>query len=379
MDDRFSLKRLRRLIAGKAEEPEDEMSGKFSLKRFYKELNISQDERPLIDEAMGKGLEKYYSDLYGYDKYGKEPVFLIDERMGEPYIFGYAAVRILHHEGISARTKRAVAEYTLAITRPGGEFGTPHGLSVAVSYLVAGGHLRGQQLASAVRSLAGEQDVFVSMTAEDTRALTDGLIADQELSLEERLDLLNFLLIRCQYAFARGKEMLERALETPAISREQKKTLCTWIIHGRAQGRQEGLNVLEALMRGEEAGAFPQLTAASLGLVPEYLKRHAIVGLAQVEGDPAAVARRYLGAGKRYDAVPFDQAVGDIIETYHAEMSPAEVREMVEQGARASAFQTRLRFYQLGLKLYGPQFIRPALEDRSKKVQKWARKQLKEK
>ena len=216
-------------------------------------------------------------------------------------------------------------------------------------------------------------------SAEDVRALTDGLITDQELPPEERLELLYFLLIRCQYAFARGKEMLERVLETPALSQEQKKTLCTWLIHGRARGRQEGLNLLEALMRGEEAGVFPQITAASLGLVPEYLKRHAIVGLAQVEGDPAAVARRYLGAGKRYDAVPFDQAVGDIIETYHEEMSPAEVREMVEQGARASAFQTRLRFYQLGLKLYGPEFIRPALEDRSKKVRKWARKQLKEK
>jgi hypothetical protein len=57
-------------------------------------------------------------------------------------------------------------------------------------------------------------------------------------------------------------------------------------------------------------------------------------------------------------------------------MAPSEAREMVGQGTRAGAFQTRLRFYQLGLKLYGPGFVRPALEDRSKKVRNWAEKQL---
>jgi hypothetical protein len=51
---------------------------------------------------------------------------------------------------------------------------------------------------------------------------------------------------------------------------------------------------------------------------------------------------------------------------------------MVEQGTRASAFETRLCFYQVGLKLYGPEFIRPALEDRSSKVRKWARKHVQE-
>jgi hypothetical protein len=53
---------------------------------------------------------------------------MIKERLGEPYIFGYATVRILHHQDISARTKQKIAEYTVAITRPGGEYGMPHGL-----------------------------------------------------------------------------------------------------------------------------------------------------------------------------------------------------------------------------------------------------------
>ena len=79
-----------------------------------------------------------------------------------------------------------------------------------------------------------------------------------------------------------------------------------------------------------------------------------------------------------YDAEPFDQAVANIIEAFHEQMRPEEAREMVEQGTRAGAFQTRMRFYQLGLKLYGPEFIRPALEDRSSKVHKWAHKYLSE-
>ncbi len=354
------------------------MNAKFSLKQFYRKFRVPRDERPLIEDMMAKGLEKYYHDLYGYHKYGQEPAFMIKERLGEPYIFGYATVRILHHQDISARTKQKIAEYTVAITRPGGEYGVPHGLLVAISYLAAGGHLRGSRLASAIRSLAGERDVFVGSTQGDTRALTDSLLADQSLPLEERLDLLYFLLARCEYTYALGKEMLARALETPALPQEQKETLCTWLIHGRQDLRQEGRNLIEVLMQGETPEAFGGLTLATFGLAPNYLKRHAIVGLARIEGDPVAVARRYLGAGDGYDTVPFDQAVADVIEAFHEEMLPTEVREMVEQGTQASAFQTRSRFYRLGLELYGPEFIRPALEDRSAKVRKWARKQLKE-
>ncbi len=350
------------------------MNGKFSLKQFYRKSRIPRDERPLIEDMMAKGLEKYYHDLYGYHKYGKEPDFMIGERLGEPYIFGYAAVRILHHQDISARTKQKVAEYTLAITRPGGEYGVPHGLLAAISYLATGGHLRGRPLASAIRSLTGEQDVFVGSTKEDIRVLTDGILADQSLPLEERLNLLHFLLARCEYTFALGKEMLAQALDTPALPQEQKKALCTWLAHARADLRQEGLS----LMQGERPAGFAGLTLAMFGLAPNYLKRHAIIGLARLEGDPAAVARRYLGAGDGQDAVPFDQAVADVIEAFHEEMPPAEAREMVEQGAQASAFQTRSRFYKVGLKLYGPEFIRPALEDRSAKVRNWARKQLQE-
>jgi len=352
------------------------MNAKFSLKRFYRKLHVPKDERSLVEDMMAKGLEKYYHDLYGYHKYGKEPVFMIRERLGEPYIFGYAAVRILHHQDISARTKQKIAEYTVAITRPGGEYGVPHGLLVAISYLAAGGQLRGPRLASAIRSLAGERDVFVGSTQGDTQALTDSLLADQSLPLEERLDMLYFLLARCKYTYALGKEMLARALDTPALPQEQKKILCTWLARGREDIRQEGRGLMEALMRGERPEAFTGLSSAMFGLVPDYLKRHAIVGLARIEGNPTAVARRYLGAGERYDAVPFSQAVADIIEAFHEEMPPAEVREIVEQGTQASAFQTRLRFYKVGLKLYGAEFIRPGLEDRSAKVRNWARKQL---
>lgn len=373
------LKRLFQLFAGDTEDTDTEdaigeMGGEFSLKQFYRKLNIPREDRSLIEDAMAKGLGEYYHDLYGYDKYGKEPDFLIGERMREPQIFGYAAVRILHHEDISDQTKRAVAAYTVAITRPLADFGVPHGLLAAISYLVAGGHLRGEPLATAIRHLAGTQDVFVGLTTEDTLALTDGLLADEELAPEERLDLLYFLLIRCQYAFALGKAMFEQALETPALTSELKKTLCTWLIHGCEDIRQEGFRQLLS----DEPRPFLSLTGASFGLVPDYLKRRAIFGLAQIEDDPAAVVRRYLGQGERYDAVPFDEAVGDIIEAYHEEMPPAEVRDMVELGVQAGKFQIRLRFYQLGLELYGPDFIRPALDDRSSKVRKWAEKALRE-
>ncbi len=354
------------------------MNGEFSLKRFYRKLHISRDERKLIRELMTEGLVEYYHDLYGYHKYGEEPDFLISERMGEPQIFGYGAVRIIHHPDVSERTKRKVAEYTLDIARPAVEFGVPYGLLVAISYLAANGHLRGQQLASAIRHLTGEQRIFVGSTQEDVRALVDSLLTDQAFSPEERLDLLYFLLIRCQHAFARGKEILERALESPALTRDQKQTLCTQLIEGREDPRQKSIELLEILSGKNRPAGFKGLTTAMVGLVPDYLKRHAIVGLAQLGDDPSALARRYFGTGERYDAVPFDEAVADIIDEFHADMEASEVREMVEEGTQASKLRIRKRFYRLGLKLYGPEFIRPALDDRSKKVRNWASKQLSE-
>jgi hypothetical protein len=355
------------------------MNGEFSLKRFYRKLRIPRDERKLIRKLMTEGLVEYYHDLYGYHKYGQNPDFLINERMGEPQIFGYGTVQILHHQDVSEQTKRKVAEYTLDITRPDVEFGVPYGLLVVISYLASNGHLRGQQLASALRNLTAEQRIFVDSTQEDVHALVDSLLTDRSLSQEERLDLLYFLLIRCQYAFARGKEILERTLDSPALTQDQKQTLCTQLIEGREDPRQKSIKLLEALSGANRPAGFKGLTTAMVGLVPDYLKRHAIVGLAQLADDPAAVARRYFGTGERYDAVPFDEAVADIIDEFHADMDASEVREMVEEGTQASKLQIRKRFYRLGLKLYGPAFIRPALDDRSKKVRNWASKQLSEK
>ncbi len=124
------LKRLFQLFAGDTEDADTEgvigeAGGEFSLKAFYRKLDIPREDRPLVERAMAKGLGEYYRDLYGYDKYGDEPDFLIGERLGEPQIFGYAALRILHHEEISAQAKRAVAAYTVSITRPLADFGLP--------------------------------------------------------------------------------------------------------------------------------------------------------------------------------------------------------------------------------------------------------------
>ena len=101
------------------------MSGEFSFKRFCKRLRIPKGERSLVEDLFARGLEKYYYDLYGYDKYGPHPEFLINERMGEPYIFGYGAVQVLRHADISDDTKRRMAEYTLSIVRPRVEYGVP--------------------------------------------------------------------------------------------------------------------------------------------------------------------------------------------------------------------------------------------------------------
>ena len=81
--------------------------------------------------------DKYYYDIYGYDKYSKRPEFLIGERMGEPYIFGYGALEIIQHKRISKSTKFKVCQYVLSTTNLTYEYGVPYGLITFLGFLAA--------------------------------------------------------------------------------------------------------------------------------------------------------------------------------------------------------------------------------------------------
>ena len=377
------LQRLRQLTS----QPPDS----FSFRRFCQDLPVPENERTLVYDLMAQGLEDYYHDLYGYHKYGQRPDFLINERMGEPFIFGHAAVHILHHEDISATTKERVARYTLSIAAPGEEFGIPYGLLLPIAFLAARGALRGAQLAQALEMLTYERDVFTGLKADDMPLLADALITQAGLS-EEAVRWLRFLLVRTQFAFDTSKALLEAALIHSGLPDPDKQALCHQLIEDRPSPVQRPAlqlkdDQLEKLARGEITpdDLMDLFSVASGGLIgdyladpltPQFLMRHAIAWLPRLGADPREVVERYLGAGSQYTREAINQGVADVIAAHHSEMPAAFVRQILSQGISHPAMAVRKRFYTVGLDILGPDFIRPALKDRSKKVRQWAEKKL---
>ena len=349
------------------------MPGEFSFKRFCKRLRIPKGERSLIEDLFARGLEKYYYDLYGYDKYGPHPEFLINERMGEPYIFGYGAVQVLRHADISDDTKRRMAEYTLSIVRPREEYGVPFGLAVAVSYLASHKALDGRRLERLIRSIGGDREAVRGLKVKDGEALVDALLSATSLPAEKRADLLHFLLIRFERSPNVGKAAMARAMAHPALPDEWKKQVCNWIIDGRSEQRPS-LAMFDEILKSQPP--FRPFSMAMLGLSPTYLMRAAVLWLARLGEEPLALCERYLDTGRPYESDALSQGVADVILEFHAQMPPQKVRELMERGVKFGKAAVRKRFYAVGLELYGPDFVRPALEDGSKRVRTWAQKQL---
>ncbi|MEK7783999.1 MAG: hypothetical protein AAB658_01075, partial [Chloroflexota bacterium] len=107
----------------------------FDLGKFYKQLDIAKHEQETVAECLARGLEHYYQHIYGYDKYGKRPAFLIGERMVEPYIFGFGAVEVVRHNGLSPETRFKIVKHAVKQIDATAEYGTPHGLPVMISFL----------------------------------------------------------------------------------------------------------------------------------------------------------------------------------------------------------------------------------------------------
>ena len=84
--------------------------GYFSLNLFFRKLGIPERERAVVEECLVLGLGRYYRYIYGYDKYGRRLGYLLEERMHEPYIFGYGAVEVVRHPSLSAETKLKVVQ-----------------------------------------------------------------------------------------------------------------------------------------------------------------------------------------------------------------------------------------------------------------------------
>jgi len=401
----------------------------FNLGQFLKQLKIANHEHQAVTDCLTHGLAAYYRHIYGYDKYGPAPHFLIGERMHEPYIFGFGAVAIVRHATLSPETRLKVIQYALDRVDATAEYGTPHGLPVMLSFMAEAGVLEPGLFRSVIIAADFGGSLFDDWALDEVRRLMDWLIVKAEVSEPEQLWWLWHISVNAEPSHA-ARGLAETVLGHDALSTLNKRALCeAWLTDAPAGRPPAQWGAMQSLLSGDlkgfasyaaeaglplpkglpsratiEAGYDAALDtllgeeneeAAALGtpapslhllrkmlvgpmglvvLTPGSLKRAAIAALPGLGDDPLVVCRRYLGAKPDYYADTLNQGVADVIRAYRGQMPEDAVRGLVEQGLRVGAVATRKAYYQLGADLFGVEYMERAVQDTAKSIREWATK-----
>lgn len=398
---------------------DEEYDEPFDLERFLVEREIPEKEHASIRRCLSIGLGKYYYDIYGYDKYGKRPEFLIEERMGEPYIFGYGALEIIQHKRISKTTKFKVCQYVLNTMKPGYEYGVPYGLITLLGFLAAENNLPiGAFLMSMLALEYGGVGLFrQSMwtdgaTQEALTALVDWIATHNEIPESEKTWWIWKLTVSCEYQPHLGKALANHWLGKPEISAESKRELCWgWLTSEQEVGtsplawrlmtahrigdleqikqilEEAGIDPEQAPLpdpdelppapgEGEVGSLFDLLLGPQFVIVPGFLRRLAVPALVRFGEELEGVVEAVWNEEDEYFADARNKGVADAFEEFHDRLSADTLRRLIERGIQHNRATTRKPFYALSTKFYGNEYLAQALEDNARSIRTWAAKKL---
>ena len=384
-------------------------SPRFTLKSLLHNLNLPASEHSWLADCLDSAL-----DAAARDGWGNEGAPVTErDLLRLPHLLGYAAVAAVRHAELSPATQLRFAQYTLQQARPLEDNGTPRGLTVLLSCLAGQGALDLAGFTAALKMAEIERGLFDEIKLGELRVLTDWLMTQAELDDRQRLWWLWFLAGNCRKPHL-GQPWIDAVLAHPALSRDFKHKLCAAWLSARPPSRAPEAwrkldQALSARMKGAEApdeavdldgpglsrldddddadadddDVFASLNVAghlmrsALGdylLIPKYIQRRAVMGLAQSGDDPLAVCQRYLASDRRDDTGTLNQAVADVLRGFHAQMPPDAVQALIEKGLTRPQVNTRKAFYALAAELYGPDVWQQAQRDTAKSVRAWAEK-----
>lgn len=393
----------------------------FELDRFLADLEIPKSEHKNFERCLTAGLKDYYLDIYGYHKYGRQPFFLIDERMGEPYIFGYGALKILENKRISKTSKLKVCRYVLDFMSPGNENGLPHGLVSVLGYMAKENELAEPDFLKGMMALEfGSIELFrrpdwmIGVSKEALIALTDWISLAKALPEDQMLWWIWKWSMHCDNQPHLGKVLANHWLQKPEVPAGLKKELCwAWLLDEREVGSPpvEWL-LMEAYMSGDEAKI--EQVVQDLGIDPEqvplpdfeelpdqqrddmldflfnpsnspyyywltpaYLKRLAIPALVRLGEELDDLVELFWDTDRDYYADALNSGIADALEEFHDRVPPDEFRQWIERGISYSKAGTRKRFYLLSTQFYGTEYLERALQDNAKSIRTWAGKKMK--
>jgi hypothetical protein len=392
----------------------------FDIDQFFAHLQIeSTKEQARIRSCFAQGLEVYYEHLYGYRKYGRKPEFLIAERMGEPYIFGFGMVEALRAKrGIKETTKLAICQYTLQSITPEDEYGIPHGLIVLASYLAETGYLSADMFRGIMQSTNLLRFWIEPWQIEEAISLSNWLITQEAIADKEKLFWLWHLSMQLNEQYHFGKKLVNHWLTHSDLPGDVKKQLAQgWLDNVKHLGtppapwrlvmaqvtgdlataeqalkemgasRQEIKKVKEII----EEEASPEMIGRLLShdplfnfnpafgylYVPDWLRRIAILELVKLGEDAWETAVLYLDASRDYGFEAINKGVADILAEYADAIPPDELRDLIEKGIQIPQVSTRKVFYQLSTRFYGTELLEKTAEDNAASIRNWGAKELK--
>jgi hypothetical protein len=348
----------------------------FDLASFYARVRASAKERNALRQDLVRALKDYFDAVYGYDRYGAETIFVLSRYLGQPYIFGFAALRILHDRRISTPTKIAAAELALEVTEYGADGGLPFGLFGVLHFLAQHGSLPVDTLRYGLVVSAGEYEPFRGLEKAEIVAFFRWMLTNEQMPATERAFWGHSLVARHRDQPG-ASDLIGALLGSESLAESDRRELCqAW-----TNSRQPRLTVDvpendTGLWEGFVAEHMPFWVAHAPSWPTTKMIHLGLVWLARLGGDPLELARTYITYhGSFEDQV--HSAVADIIAEHHQAMPEAQVRGLIEQGiAITGSSPTRRRFYRLGTDLFGSEYLTRASSDAASSVRQWAVRQL---
>jgi hypothetical protein len=337
--------------------------------------------------------------------------------MGMPFIFGYGALAVIDHKQISQDTKVKICQYALVTTIPAYENGLPYGLVTLLGYLAEIGDLPLPlfQLGMISLEFGGVGSFHRSLWQFGSRreavlALLDWLAVHPDIAADEKLFWVWRWSQESEFDPHLVKTLANAWLAHPGVPAESKQQLCwAWLRDAKEVGAPpQSWQIMTAFLSGNRekleqllAGIdnlpdlpFPEMMPPSaddgetglifqllhgprhLSLLPAPLKRIAIPALARLGDDPQTVADMFWNSGDYdYYIDAIHGGIADLLREFQAQIPPAELRRLVEQGLSHGRVIVRKTFHILARDLYGNAYLPQALADSTKSLRTWAEKQ----
>ncbi len=383
-----------------------------NLKTFISQLDIPPAEHDALAVCLGWAVDAAQGQGLGSESASLTP----RDVLRVPRLLGGLAVAVVRHPALSPETKLKVVRYTVGHARHLEDNGTPHGLTVLLSFLAGAGELDVATFTAALKMAEIERALFEEVTLADLQMLTDWLLGQPELDERQRLWWLWYLVGNCG-KYQLGQPWMDALLTHPALSTAFKHRLCEAWLSARppapapqrwraldqalaaelrlddppetgAPADLDGslLSLLDSAPGGADddgddymaaLGVASHLMRSALGgyvLIPAYVRRRAVLGLAQTGDDPLAVCQRYLESDPRDDLGTLNQGVADVLREFHGQVPPDVVSALIERGLKLPQTKTRQAFYTVAANLYGPHMWQRAQQDNAASVRQWAAK-----